>query len=150
MKKILFFAMMLVVALCSTTLISCGDEEDDPTGFPYSVDIELTSDVFNAYEDLTVTVQAPGTPEITKYFTTTKCSVSGACSKRGQVKVTVNGKVRANVDDETLYVIGIEEIISVSGHVDFHNFEKSYKGIALKTDFPQLSDLSAMSNSVDF
>lgn len=151
MKKILFFATMFVVALCSAALVSCGDDDEEETkGYPYSVEFELTADVMKAYDNIMVTVQTPDGPAASSKLSGTKYTTSGVTSKRGTIKVTVSGNVRADIDNDASFNIGIDEKVRVPGHLDLNTFTKIYKGAALKADYSQLADYPSMTHSLDF
>lgn len=152
MKKILFFATMFVVVLCSTALISCSkdDPKEDDKGYPYSIELQLTPDVLAAYEDVTITVQIPGGPETTTKMVGRTYTASGVAPQYGVVNITFNGKLRADIEDDRMYTLGFYSIIKMGTRTDINELLRDRKGSALKENNQELSTFPTMSYSHDF
>lgn len=153
MKKILFFAAMFIVALCSTTLMSCGgDDVDDPDekNYSYIIDIELGKDVMNLYENVMITIETPDAPPVTLPLTENTYKTRGLTSKLGTISVTLSGTLRSDVDDEKDYNIGISEYITLGSETDSNTHLATIMGVYLKEKHQQLSSVPGMKYSHNF
>lgn len=153
MKKILFFAAMFVVALCSTALISCGNdsrvddpkEEEKPHNYGFNLNAKLADDILKVYKDVTVTIEIPGEEPQTIAVTKSEISATGKGQKGGTVKVTFNGTLRTDiVEDATDYNTSVTIYVSYGGNSTTKELTSSSFGSQLKEHYTQLSNILGM------
>lgn len=155
MKKILFFATMFIVALCATSLVSCGSNNDDEkpgtNSFVYTLQVTLTDDVAYLYSGITANITYPD--GVTHQVKVTSPIITDRCESdvHGNVTIQIEGDLKADaIDDTKSYTVGISHLGKCNKSVDTSNFSSKKLGNVIREKYAKLSSLGGAKHTYTF
>lgn len=152
MKKILFFAVMFCVALSTSVLVSCGDDDDSGSsgkGVVFNSKIYVSDELLNIYQNIKVTYTFADGIKVTEDVKSIPITYQRELKERGDVEVSFSGTLREEaVEDNKMYDMSVQYVGTIGGMAKSETFGGSKAGSVLKEKYKDLSSNSAFKSHI--